>query len=68
MELIKNGINILDSSILYRLYSFTCALGAHKNEGNMTISGVDHEETDIEDALLALRMTEDTLIWFYKKL
>ena len=49
-------------------YSFTCALGAHKNEGNMTISGVDHEETDIEDALLALRMTEDTLIWFYKKL
>lgn len=34
----------------------------------MTISGVDHEETDIEDALLALRMTEDTLIWFYKKL
>lgn len=54
--------------LLYRLYSFTCALGAHKNEGNMTISGVDHEETDIEDALLALRMTEDTLIWFYKKL
>lgn len=52
--------------LLYRLYSFTCALGAHRNEGNMTISGVDNEVTSIDDALLALRMTEDALIWFYK--
>ena len=52
--------------LFYRLYSFTCALGAHRNEGNMTITGVDNEVTSIDDALLALRMTEDTLIWFYK--
>ena len=32
----------------------------------MTITGVDNEVTSIDDALLALRMTEDTLIWFYK--
>lgn len=37
-----------------------------KNEGNMTISGVDNEVISIDDALLALRMTEDALIWFYK--
>jgi len=52
--------------LIYRLYSYTCALGAHKNEGNMTSSGVDNEETSIEDALLSLRMTEDVLIWIYK--
>ena len=52
--------------LIYRLYSFTCALGAHKNEGNMTADGVDNEVTNMDDALLALRMTEDVLIWFYK--
>ena len=52
--------------LFYRLYSFTCALGAHKNEGNMTISGVDNKVTSIDDALLALRITEDALIWFFK--
>ena len=32
----------------------------------LVITGVDNEVTSIDDALLALRMTEDTLIWFYK--
>jgi hypothetical protein len=53
-------------NLIYKLYSYTCALGAHKNEGNVNEAGVDYEETTLEDAFLALRMTEDVLIWLYK--
>jgi len=53
-------------NMIYKLYSFTCALGAHKNEGNVNEAGVDFEDTTLEDAFLALRMTEDVLIWLYQ--
>lgn len=53
-------------NLIYRLYTFTCALGAHANEGNKTIDGVDNEVTTMEDAFMALRMTEDVLIWLYQ--
>ncbi len=53
-------------NLVYKLYSYTCALGAHKNEGNINEAGVEFEDTTLEDAFLALRMTEDLLIWLYQ--
>lgn len=53
-------------NLIYNLYIFTCALGAHVNEGNKTKDGVDSEVTTMEDAFMALRMTEDILIWLYQ--
>lgn len=53
-------------NLIYRLYAFSCALGAHINEGNTTTSGVDFEIATSEDALMCLRMTEDMLIWLYQ--
>lgn len=53
-------------NLIYNLYTFTCALGAHINEGNKTEAGVDSEVTTMEDAFMALRMTEDVLIWLYQ--
>ena len=53
-------------NLIYNLYTFTCALGAHANEGNKTQDGVDSEVTTMEDAFMALRMTEDVLIWLYQ--
>lgn len=53
-------------NLIYRVYTFCCALGAHANEGNITPTGVDCEVTDMEDAFMALRMTEDVLIWLYQ--
>ncbi|EEH97065.1 hypothetical protein CSBG_00691 [Clostridium sp. 7_2_43FAA] len=53
-------------NLIYRVYTFCCALGAHANEGNITSTGVDCEVTDMEDAFMALRMTEDILIWLYQ--
>lgn len=52
--------------LIYSLYTFTCALGAHINEGNKTEEGVDSEVATMEDAFMALRMTEDVLIWLYQ--
>ena len=43
-----------------------CALGAHINEGNIVGSDIELEEVSLEDAFLALRMTEDMLIWLYQ--
>ncbi|WP_346889386.1 hypothetical protein [Clostridium sp. UBA1056] len=53
-------------NLIYRVYTFCCALGAHANEGNITTNGVDCEVTTMEDAFMALRMTEDVLIWLYQ--
>lgn len=53
-------------NLIYRLYAFSCALGAHINEGNTTATGVDFEVATSEDALMCLRMTEDMLIWIYQ--
>ena len=53
-------------NLIYRLYAFSCALGAHINEGNATTVGVDFEIVTAEDALMCLRMTEDLLIWLYQ--
>ena len=53
-------------NLIYKLYSFTCALGAHINEGNIVGSDIELEEVSLEDAFLALRMTEDMLIWLYQ--
>lgn len=53
-------------NLIYRLYTFTCALGAHASEGNITDRGIDNEETSLEDAFMAIRMTEDILIWLYQ--
>lgn len=36
------------------------------DEGNVVDSSVDSEVATIEDALFALRMTEDLLIWLYQ--
>lgn len=36
------------------------------NEGNVVDSSVDSEVATMEDALFALRMTEDMLIWLYQ--
>lgn len=53
-------------NLIYKLYSYTCSLGAHINEGVVNEAGVDFEEVSMEDAFLALRMTEDLLIWLYQ--
>jgi hypothetical protein len=53
-------------NLIYRLYTFTCALGAHVNEGNKILNSIDNEVTTMEDAFMALRMTEDVLIWLYQ--
>lgn len=53
-------------NLIYRLYAFSCALGAHINEGNTSTGGVDFEIATSEDALMCLRMTEDLLIWLYQ--
>lgn len=53
-------------NLIYRLYCLTCALGAHKNEGNLNNGTVDFEEVKIEDAFMTLRITEDVLIWLYQ--
>lgn len=53
-------------NLIYRLYAFSSALGAHINEGNTTSEGVDSEIALPEDAFLCLRMTEDMLIWLYQ--
>lgn len=54
-------------NLINKLYVFTCDLGAHNNEGNINGDGeIDFETTVMEDALLALRMTEDVLIWLYQ--
>jgi hypothetical protein len=53
-------------NLFYNLYSYTCALGAHINEGNVNGTDIDFENASLEDAFLALRMTEDALIWLYQ--
>ena len=53
-------------NLIYKLYSFTCALGAHINEGNLSDATVDFEEVTLEDAFLALKTTEAFLIWIYQ--
>lgn len=53
-------------NLIYKLYSFTCALGSHITEGNIVNSTVKHEEVTIEDAYMALKMTEAVLIWIYQ--
>lgn len=51
---------------IYQLYVYTCDLGAHINEGNLVDGTVDSEDTDMFDAYMGLRMTEDVLIWLYQ--
>ncbi len=53
-------------NIIYKVYSFLSALGAHVNEGNIKDTTVDVEVTDMTDAFMGLRMTEDILIWVYQ--
>jgi hypothetical protein len=53
-------------NLIYKLYSYTSALGAHTTEGNISDGNVDCENATLEDAFLALRMTEDVLIWLYQ--
>lgn len=53
-------------NLINKLYVFTCDLGAHTNEGNINNGEIDSEITTIEDALLALRITEDVLVWLYQ--
>ena len=43
-----------------------CDLGANINEGNINGGVVDSEIATVEDALLALGITEDMLIWLYQ--
>ncbi len=58
--------NIQDINLIYKLYSFTCALGAHITEGNVNGENIDFETATLEDAFMALRMTESVLIWLYQ--
>jgi|GEM_PF-1118479 len=51
---------------IYQLYIYTCDLGAHINEANLVDGSLDSEDTDMFDAYLGLRMTEDILIWLYQ--
>lgn len=53
-------------NLIYKLYSFTCALGAHITEGNVNGENIDFETATLEDAFMALRMTEAVLIWLYQ--
>lgn len=53
-------------NIIYKVYSYLSALGAHVNEGNIVADAVDVEDTDMTDAFMGLRMTEDILIWLYQ--
>ncbi len=53
-------------NLINKLYVFTCDLGAHINEGNVGNGTVDSEVATMEDALWALRETEDMLIWVYQ--
>ncbi|MDU6975407.1 MAG: hypothetical protein E6370_13940 [Clostridiales bacterium] len=53
-------------NLIYKLYSFTCALGAHITEGNVNGENIDFETATLEDAFMALRMTESVLIWLYQ--
>ena len=53
--------------LIYCLYSYLCDLGPHINEGNLVDNTtVDIEVTDMTDAFMGLRMTEDVLIWLYE--
>lgn len=53
--------------LIYKLYSYTCALAGHIDAGNILETGVvDHEEVNLEDAFFGLRITEALLIWLYK--
>ncbi len=51
---------------IYKLYSFTSALGAHINEGNKSDGILDVEDVTLEDAFMALKATEAVLIWVYQ--
>ena len=53
-------------NLINKLYVLTCDLGAHINEGNVGVGTVDSEVATMEDALWALRGTEDMLIWVYQ--
>lgn len=53
-------------NLINRIYVFTCDLGAHINEGNISDGEIEHEVPTMEDALFALRMTENVLIWLYQ--
>lgn len=53
-------------NIIYKVYSYLCSLGAHVNEGNKVEDTVDAEDTDMSDAFMGMRMTEDILIWLYQ--
>ncbi len=54
--------------LFYQLYSITSNLGPHITEGPK-IDGVLYRETVSNyDALLCLRMTEDTLVWVKERL
>lgn len=62
----KQRYKYLRFNLINKLYVLTCDLGAHINEGNIDGGVVDSEIATIEDALLALRITEDMLIWLYQ--
>lgn len=49
--------------LVYNLYSLTCDLGAHTHEAPKVEGQLLPEVTTMNDALLALRATEDILIW-----
>ncbi|MFL0366149.1 hypothetical protein ACH0BF_24455 [Pseudobacillus sp. 179-B 2D1 NHS] len=55
-------------NLVYQLYSFTCDLGAHSTEAPKIDGKLYPEKTELKDAQLCLRMTEDVLIWVKERL
>lgn len=55
-------------SLIYQLYAFSSDLGAHSTEAPMIDGKLYPEKTELKDAQLCLRMTEDVLIWVRERL
>ncbi|MFE0506444.1 hypothetical protein ACWF7H_14065 [Peribacillus butanolivorans] len=55
-------------NLINKLYSFTCDLGAHNTEAPKIDGKLYPEITELKDAQLCLRMTEDVLIWVRERL
>lgn len=55
-------------NLIYKLYSLACDLGAHSTEAPKIDGTLYPEITELKDAQLCLRMTEDVLIWVRERL
>lgn len=65
-ESINSKYNYPRFRIIYQAYTYLCDLGSHVNGAPIIDNKPDYEKTQMCDALMGLRITEDILIWYYQ--